>query len=229
MQTCPPRDQSNSRRPDDGLSPQFFDGELSVLVDRILRKSHRHSRLLLGIAGEPGAGKSTVSGFLASALDGQAVVVPFDGFHLANALLEGTDLKARKGAIDTFDLPGYRALVQRLRAADDPVVFAPAYVRELEEPIAAAIAIARTTPIVIVEGNYLLSDQPDLVLTRALFDEVWYVQTADRTRVHRLVQRHTQFGKTHGEAREWATGSDEANARAVRVTRDRADLIVQIP
>ena len=229
MQTCPPQDQPNSRRADDGRSPQFFDGELSVLVDRILRRSHQRPRLLLGIAGEPGAGKSTVSGFLESALDGQAVVVPFDGFHLANVLLEGTDLKARKGAIDTFDLPGYRVLMKRLRAADEPVVYAPAYVRDVEEPIAAAIAVERATPIVIVEGNYLLADQPDLVLARALFDEVWYVQTADQTRVHRLIQRHTEFGKTYAEASAWATGSDEANARAIRDTRDRADLIVQIP
>jgi pantothenate kinase len=208
---------------------ELFPGELSDLADRIVRRSSQQARFILGIVGEPGAGKSTVSGHLERALGAHAVVVPFDGFHLANVLLDGTERKARKGAIDTFDLAGYRVLVQRLRAADEPVVYAPAYAREVEEPIAASIAIERATPIVIVEGNYLLADQPDLALARSLLDEVWYVQTADQTRVHRLIQRHIQFGKTYAEARAWALGSDEANARAIRETRDRADLIIHIP
>jgi pantothenate kinase len=223
------RDQPNARRVDRGHSAELFDGELSDLANRIVHRSNQHGRFMLGIAGEPGAGKSTVSGYLERALGAHAVVVPFDGFHFANALLDGTELQARKGAIDTFDLAGYRVLVQRLRAADEPVVYAPAYLREVEEPIAASIAIQRATPIVIVEGNYLLADQPDLALARSLLDEVWYVQTADQTRLHRLIQRHIQFGKTYAEARAWALGSDEANAHAIRKTRDQADLIVHLP
>jgi len=208
---------------------ELFDGALSDLADRVVRRSRQRSRFILGIVGEPGAGKSTVADYLKRTLGDHAVVVPFDGFHLANVLLKGTDLNSRKGAIDTFDLAGFRALIQRLRAADEPVVYAPAYLRNIEEPIAAAIAVERATPIVIVEGNYLLANHPDLALARSLLDEVWYVQTADQTRVHRLIQRHIQFGKTYAQASAWALGSDEANAHVIRDTRDGADLIVQIP
>lgn len=209
--------------------PERFVGDLALLADRITRASHQRSRFLLGIAGEPGAGKSTVSEYLMSILGARAVVVPFDGFHLANVLLQGTDRQTRKGAVDTFDLAGYRVLIQRLHAADEAVVYAPAYRREAEEPIAAAIAVPQSTPIIIVEGNYLLDDHPDLAAARALLDEVWYVHTPDQTRVRRLIQRHVDFGKTQTEATAWALRSDEANAHAIRATRDRADLLVQIP
>lgn len=208
-------------------SPRRFRGTLTELAERAAGLSQRRARVLIGITGEPGAGKSTLASELAAALHGHAVVVPFDGYHLANAVLAGTDRQARKGAIDTFDLTGYRIMLQRLRQADEDVVYAPAYVRDLEEPIAAAIAVKRSTPIVITEGNYLLAEHPELRLARSFLDEVWYVEADDQTRIRQLIDRHAEFGKTPSEATAWATGSDEQNARAIRATRHHADLIVQ--
>jgi pantothenate kinase len=208
-------------------TPSRFTGALAELADRLRDQAPSGRRFLLGLAGEPGAGKSTVSAGLAAALGDDAVVVPFDGFHLASTLLDPESRK-RRGAIDTFDLVGFRLLVQRLRQADEPVVYAPAYVRAIEEPVAAAIAVPSSTRFVLVEGNYLLADHPDLRAAHALFDRVWYVESDDDARRRRLVDRHIRFGKTATSALDWVQGSDETNARAIRATRGRADLVVTI-
>jgi pantothenate kinase len=168
-----------------------------------------------------------VAAQLVTALGADAVVVPFDGFHLAGALLD-EDARTRRGAIDTFDLAGFHRLVQRLRWADEPVVYAPAYAREIEDPVAAAIAVPRSARIVVVEGNYLLSDHPELTAARALFDQIWFLDVDARARRSRLVERHVHFGKSPAAAAEWAEGSDEVNAAAIRATQVRADLVVRI-
>ncbi len=94
--------------------------------------------------------------------------------------------------------------------------------------MAAAIAVPGSTPIIIVEGNYLLSDHPDLRAAQAMFDQVWFIDADPETRRHRLVERHIRFGKSPGVAAEWVEGSDEVNAVAIRATRERADLVVRI-
>jgi pantothenate kinase len=207
--------------------PLTFAGSIGDLAARLAASGHEGRRVLLGLAGEPGAGKSTVAAQLAAALGADAVVVPFDGFHLASTLLSD-DSRKRRGAIDTFDLAGFRLLIQRLRQADETVVYAPTFLREIEEPIAAAIAVPSSAPFVIVEGNYLLSDHPELTAARALFDQIWYLETDAEIRRRRLVQRHIRFGKSPEAAAEWVEGSDEVNAGAIRATRERADLVVRI-
>jgi pantothenate kinase len=118
-------------------------------------------RKLLGLAGAPGAGKSTLAAALLEAVGAdRAQVVPMDGFHLANVELQRLGRAARKGAPDTFDSAGYVALLQRLREQrpDGGIVYAPEFRREIEEPVAGAIAVLPTTQLVITEGNYLLHD-----------------------------------------------------------------------
>src|SRR4051794_27584098 len=124
-------------------------------ISRAARLLDRGQRVLLGLVGAPGSGKSTCARELADAFAGRAVVVPMDGFHLSNAELARLGRASRKGAPDTFDASGYVALLRRLRSADE-TVYAPAFHRDLEEAIAGSIAIPPTVPLVITEGNYLL-------------------------------------------------------------------------
>ncbi|WUP96619.1 nucleoside/nucleotide kinase family protein [Streptomyces sp. NBC_00247] len=192
-------------------------------------------RRILGIAGPPGAGKSTLAAALVEALDGTAVLVPMDGFHLAGAELERLGRAARKGAPDTFDAAGYTALLRRLRepgtdrhATDSgETVYAPAFDRALEEPIAGSVAVEPGTSLVVTEGNYLLHDDGPWAPVRGLLDEVWYVEIDPDLRVRRLVDRHVRFGRPRPDAERWVADSDEANARLVEAGRDRADLVVR--
>ena len=187
-------------------------------------------RRILGVAGAPGAGKSTLAAGVAQALGEACVVVPMDGFHLAQERLDALGRAERKGAPDTFDAAGFVALLRRVReqGPGDPVVYAPRFHREIEEPVAGAIAVPPGVPLVVVEGNYLLVPDGEWAGVRPLLDECWYVQPDDDVRRERLVRRHEEFGKTAGRARAFALGSDERNAAVVAASRYRADLLIRV-
>ncbi|MFI2223171.1 nucleoside/nucleotide kinase family protein [Streptomyces fradiae] len=202
---------------------------LDALTARARRLAVPGARRLLGLAGPPGAGKSTLAARLVEGLDGLAVLVPMDGFHLAGAELDRLGRAERKGAPDTFDAAGYRALLARLRAAEPGVtVYAPAFDRALEEPVAGSVPVPPDVPLVVTEGNYLLHDDPAWAPVRPLLDEVWYVDTDDALRVRRLVDRHVRYGRDRAAAERWVRESDEANARLVAPGRARADLVVRV-
>ncbi|MEV2199631.1 nucleoside/nucleotide kinase family protein [Streptomyces fradiae] len=202
---------------------------LDALTARARRLAVPGARRLLGLAGPPGAGKSTLAARLVEGLDGLAVLVPMDGFHLAGAELDRLGRAERKGAPDTFDAAGYRALLARLRAAEPGVtVYAPAFDRALEEPVAGSVPVPPDVPLVVTEGNYLLHDDPAWAPVRPLLDEVWYVEADDALRVGRLVDRHVRYGRDRAAAERWVRESDEANARLVAPGRARADLVVRV-
>ncbi len=192
-------------------------------------------RVLLGVVGAPGAGKSTLAAALVDALGGPpsvtgeptgAALVGMDGFHLAQATLDRWGRAARKGAPDTFDASGYVALLRRLRAEEE-LVHAPAFRRDLEEPVGSAVPVRAQVPLVVTEGNYLLSDGP-WAPVRELLDEVWFLAPDDDLRLSRLVARHEAFGKPPQEALEWSLGPDQANADVVAASAHRADLVVRL-
>jgi pantothenate kinase len=195
-------------------------------LERVARLLDAGGRRLLGLVGPPGGGKSTLAAALHAAFADRSVVVPMDGFHLAQVELERLGRAARKGAHDTFDASGYGALLRRLRARGaGETVYAPAFRREIEEPIAGAIAVPAEVPLVITEGNYLLLDRGPWAAVRELLDEVWFVTGDETVRVERLVRRHMQFGRSEADARAWVRDTDEPNARLIEATRVRADLV----
>lgn len=195
-------------------------------IDALLADGRRK---LLGLVGAPGVGKSTLAAALLIALGERAQVVPMDGFHLANVELQRLGRADRKGAPDTFDSAGYVALLQRLRTQrDDEIVYAPEFRREIEEPVAGAIAVLPATQLVITEGNYLLHDAGAWDGVAGLLDEVWYVDVDDALREARLVRRHRQFGRSEEDARAWVEQTDAPNARLIAATRMRAHHVLTL-
>ncbi|MDQ2637091.1 MAG: nucleoside/nucleotide kinase family protein [Actinomycetota bacterium] len=198
------------------------------LLARVAARLDRQHRVVLGICGAPGAGKSTLAEAVVAAFD-DAVYVPADGFHLADAELTRLGRLDRKGAIDTFDGYGYLALLQRIRAHPSHTVYAPAFQRDLEQPIAGSIPVAPDARLIVTEGNYLLDDDAPWPAVRDLLDEVWFIDVARSQRQRRLIKRHTQFGKTTQQARAWVRDVDEPNAARIQACRHQADLIVPFP
>jgi pantothenate kinase len=205
--------------------------ETVAFDDDLFHRAHAMSatgRVVLGVCGAPGAGKSTLAEQLVHRFGADAVVVPMDGFHLHDDELGRLELSHRKGAPETFDVGGYLALLRRLRTEADHTVYAPAFDRAQELAIAAAIAVRPEHRLVVTEGNYLLYDALGWAEVHALLDEVWFVEADEQTRIDRLVERHTRHGKSRDLAERWATVSDQANAELVARTRDRADLVVRV-
>ncbi|MET9241691.1 nucleoside/nucleotide kinase family protein [Nonomuraea sp. NPDC003709] len=192
-------------------------------------------RALLGITGGPGAGKTTLAVTLTRLLRQEpppgltadwVAHVPMDGFHLADVELDRLGRRDRKGAPDTFDAAGYAALLRRLREDEEDVVYAPAFERDLEQPIAGSIPVPRAARLIITEGNYLLLDEGDWGRVRPWLDEVWYCDLGHAERVDRLVTRHIRFGKPPEHAVSWVAEVDQRNADLIATTKPKADLIV---
>ena len=205
---------------------------LDELVDRaaeLRATAPANRRLLLGLTGAPGVGKTTLAGALVAELNALGIStahVPMDGFHLADIALERLGRRDRKGAPDTFDAGGYAALLMRLAAGDQ--VWAPAFERDLEQPLAQAIHVGREAEVIVSEGNYLLLHAPEWRAVRRWFDEVWFCALDDELRRERLIARHIEFGKDPEDARAWVMRVDEANARAVAGGAADADLLIDL-
>jgi len=203
--------------------------DADLLADRLEALTATRPRVLAGIAGAPGAGKSTLAATVAAALRARGVgvaVVPMDGFHLADVALDALGRRGAKGAVDTFDGAGFAALLARI-AAGGETVWAPAFDRELEQPIAGSIAVHPETRVVLTEGNYLLLPENPWNRVRLLLDEAWYLDIDRDVRYSRLVERHVRFGKSRVAAEAWVRAVDEPNAARIAPTADRADLVLQ--
>ncbi|WP_233544008.1 nucleoside/nucleotide kinase family protein [Salinisphaera sp. Q1T1-3] len=192
--------------------------EASALADR-------PGRCVLGLVGAPASGKSTLAEALVAALAPRAVNVPMDGFHLSQRELHRLGRHDRKGAPDTFDAAGYRDLLTRIRQGfgGAETIYAPGFYREIEEPIAASIAVDAETPLVVTEGNYLLLDETPWTSIADALDAVWFLDVAAEQREAWLAARHQRFGRSRDAAWAWIAATDRPNAAHIEATAARAD------
>jgi fructokinase len=208
-------------------APQEVTLSLADLVERARALAVPGQRHLLGITGAPGAGKSKVAQDLIDKLGSDlAAFVPMDGFHLSNHTLITWRRRGRKGAWDTFDADGYVHLLRRLRDQEEEIVHAPDFNRDVDESIGSALPIRREVPLIVTEGNYLLSDLGGWAGVAPLLDESWYLQIDEATRLQRLTYRHQRHGMNHEQADAWARTTDQANAVLIAQCMPRADLVI---
>lgn len=151
-----------------------------------------------------------------------------DGFHLADVELDRLGIRSRKGASETFDVAGYVATLSRLRDNRDEIVYVPGFERDIEQPIAASIAIPRAASLVITEGNYLLLPEGGWQRIREFVDEFWYCDLPEPKRLTRLTARHVRSGKSEAAAAAWANGTDQVNASLVATTREHANVHIRV-
>ena len=203
-----------------------IDEALSRIKDLALKHS---GRFIIGIVGKPGAGKSTLTSHLIENLPKDSVsLVPMDGYHLSNLQLKNLGLSDRKGAFNTFDSNGYVSLLKRINTETDQDIYYPVFHREIEESYAADGVVLANTKIVLTEGNYLLFDKAGWEKVATELTEIWYININDDVRIDRLVKRHEFYGKDKESALNWATGTDEINAKIVGSTAVKADVIINI-
>jgi pantothenate kinase len=193
----------------------------SALATQITSIAFDGRRRLVAVAGPPASGKSTLAEELA-AHDPSFRVVPMDGFHLDNAVLEARGLLARKGSPQTFDAAGFVHLIRRLQTEDEVVI--PAFDRALDKSINGAAVVGPDVTTVIVEGNYLLLDAPFWRDLAALWDySIQLVVPEDVLRA-RLMQRWLSYGFSEADARTKAEANDLPNAAFVTAHSLNADL-----
>lgn len=201
------------------------------LIDRAVRllDTSPH-RAVLGIAGAPASGKSTLTDLLLAELErlrpGQVAAVGMDAFHIGHRVLEQRGQVGIKGAPETFDALGYVHLLRRVRSEPGPV-YAPEFVRDIEDSLAHVVEVGPEVRLVVTEGNYLLLPDPPWNAVRELLDEAWFVHLDDTERQRRMVQRHLRFGHSQEAAEERAMGSDERNARLVDAAQNAPDLWIE--
>jgi pantothenate kinase len=205
--------------------------ELVDRLDELMAAAGPDGRVIVGIVGPPGAGKSTLSRTLVAAVEarhgtGAAVVLPMDGFHLANEVLEALGRRQRKGAPDTFDSGGLASVVERVARRDEPVVYVPRFDRSREEAIAGAIAIPAAARVVVIEGNYLLLAEGAWARVGACLTEGWYLDTSAEVCTKRLLARQRATYGSAEAAADWVARVDGPNAELVASTRARAHRIV---
>ena len=184
-------------------------------------------RFLVALAGPPAAGKSTVAQALAEALQSSgetATVIPMDGFHYDDVVLDRLGLRARKGSPPTFDAAGFKVLVQRLKACE-PDVAIPHFDRALELSRAAAELVSADIKFLVIEGNYLLIDEEPWSSIRPLFDMTVYLSVPLEELDRRLVARWDHFGRERQAARKWIDGNDLPNIRHVIEGSAAADVV----
>ncbi|MEM7567841.1 MAG: nucleoside/nucleotide kinase family protein [Pseudomonadota bacterium] len=183
-------------------------------------------RRIVAIAGAPGSGKSTLAEALAAALPG-AAVLPMDGYHYDDALLEARGLRPRKGAPETFDVGGLAHIIDRLRANDEDEVVVPVFDRSIEVSRGSARPIPRSVRTIVVEGNWLLLDRDPWRMLRPRFDLTVKLDVPFETLRARLRERWVGYGLDEAAIAEKLDGNDLPNARLASEGSGPADLTVR--
>lgn len=200
--------------------------EIASIAAAIFKRAAKAGRFVVAIAGPPGSGKSTLAERLHEILpEDKSAVVPMDGFHFDDIVLNRRGLRSRKGAPETFDYAGFAALLKRIRAGE-PEIAIPVFDRSMELSRAGASVIGPDVKFVLVEGNYLLLEEEPWTALSSLFDFTIFVDVPRFELERRLMERWRGHGKSDDEARAWIASNDLPNIDRVLARRRKADLVL---
>ena len=200
--------------------------EIATIAAAIFKRAARSGLFIVAIAGPPGSGKSTLAERLHEVLpEDSSAIVPMDGFHFDDIILNRRGLRARKGAPETFDYAGFAALLKRIRAGE-PDIAIPVFDRSMELSRAGAAIVGTGVKFIIVEGNYLLLDEEPWSALGGLFDFSIFVDVPRSELERRLMERWRDHGKSDDDAHDWIASNDLPNIERVLARRRKADLIV---
>lgn len=201
-----------------------------MVCDLVMASLKDNSRVIIAIAGPPASGKSTLAETVVRLICNEsdsavprASLLPMDGYHLDNVILKSRGLLARKGAPNTFDADGFCRDVKRLSAASGELYY-PRFDRQLDLAIANSIVIHPQTPVVVVEGNYLLLKSSPWSSLREVFTATVFLSPALEVLQGRLMQRWLEHGLDPAAARLRVVGNDLPNAELVLRESGEADL-----
>lgn len=202
-----------------------------MLAARVLTLRSQHvatGRLLVGVAGVPGSGKTSVAARACTLLGDNTAVVGMDGYHYPRAVLDtfkdGEFAHARRGAPFTFDAVGFVSLLRRLRSGD--AVRVPTFDHAAKDP-APGEMLDTGVDTIIVEGNYLLLNDGAWKEVKGILDEVSFLDVDVEQAMCRVEDRHVrEMGVDRGEARQRVDGNDRLNAMQIIKSRERADFCI---
>jgi pantothenate kinase len=194
------------------------------LASLIREKAAGASRFMVGIVGPPGAGKSTISEALHKALP-SSIVVPMDGFHFDDIILNARGHRPRKGAPHTFDVAGFETLLKRIKARE-PDIAIPVFDRTMELSRNAADIVSNETKFILVEGNYLLLKQKPWDRLKPLFDFTIFIEVPKAELERRLMGRILAHGHDEAYAKNWIASNDMLNIETVLAESAEADATI---
>ena len=197
--------------------------DINAITALVRRKAGKRKRFIIGIAGPPGSGKSTLAEQLREALGANAVVVPMDGFHFDDVILNARGDLGRKGAPHTFDVEGFEHLLKRIKSREDDIAI-PVFDRKMELARAGASLISADAKFIVVEGNYLLLKQKPWNRLKRLFDMAVFLKVPAAELERRLLARWRGLGFDEEAAKEKALGNDIPNAKLVKANSAKADV-----
>lgn len=203
--------------------------EIAHLAATIFKRAAKTKRFIVAVAGPPGSGKSTLAEELCALLpEGSAIVVPMDGFHYDDVILEQRGLRSRKGAPETFDLAGFEHLLKRIRAAE-PDIAIPVFDRSMELARAGAAIVGGDVKFILAEGNYLLLDEAPWSNLAPLFDLAVFLDVPRDELERRLLRRWHDHGRSDEDARAWVASNDMPNVDRVLQNLRQPDLVLRSP
>jgi len=203
--------------------------DTTTIAAEIARRAKGVERLVVAIAGAPGSGKSTLAEALRAEIAGlgeTVAVVPMDGFHFDNRVLDARGLLPRKGAPETFDVAGFHHLLGRIVAREADIAI-PVFDRSIEIARAGAAIVPAGMKIILAEGNYLLLDEPPWTGLAPLFDLTVWLDVPLEELERRLIRRWLKHGFAGGAARQKALSNDIPNAERVAAGSRPADFVLR--